>query len=68
MATVIDPRTGRAALIMPCRSCNRPVFFGLTAAGKRCPYDVVDGEPTGESHFRTCTEPQKWSRKKGSVA
>lgn len=64
MATLIDPRTGRAALVQACRSCNKPVYFGFTKAGKRCPYDVTpEGEPTETSHFTTCTEPGKWSRK-----
>lgn len=68
MATLIDPRTGRATLVLPCRSCGKPVYFGFTKAGKRCPYDVIEGEPTDTSHFTTCTEPGKWSRKGGGKA
>jgi hypothetical protein len=48
---------------IPCRSCGQPIAFGWTAAGKKCPYDVVDGKVTMTSHFATCTDPQRWSRK-----
>jgi hypothetical protein len=64
MAIVTDPRTGRRALIMACRSCNKPVYWGYTAKGKRCPYDVTeDGEPTEVSHFTTCNDPKRWSKR-----
>ncbi len=63
MATVTDPKTGRMTLVLACRSCMAPVWFGFTATGKRCPYNVVDGQPTEVSHFTTCNDPQRWSRK-----
>jgi hypothetical protein len=64
MPSVIDPRDGLAAIVMRCRSCGADVYMGLTAKGKRCPFNVVDGEATTESHFRTCPQAGSWSKKK----
>ena len=64
MSTVIDPRTGRAALVKPCGTCATPIYFSYTEAGKRCPYDLdADGLPTRVSHFTTCPQARQWSRK-----
>lgn len=63
MTTVTDPKTGVTALVKPCKSCNAPVYWGFTAKGKRCPYDVVDGEATEASHFTTCPQANGWSKR-----
>lgn len=47
-----------------CRSCGKPIYWGTTAAGKRCPFDVIEGEATTVSHFATCPDAKKWSKKK----
>lgn len=60
MTTVTDPRTNASALVKPCKLCGAPMYFGYTEAGKRCPYDVVDGEPTRVSHFTTCPKVGTW--------
>lgn len=44
-----------------CRSCGAEIVFGYTAAGKRCPYDFVDGQVTSTSHFATCDNPKRFS-------
>ena len=46
-----DARTSR------CRSCDRPIFWGVTDAGKRIPLDLG-----GTSHFLTCPDAGQWSR------
>jgi hypothetical protein len=48
-----------------CRSCHRPIWWGQTAAGKRCPfnYDLVTATATNESHFRTCPQAAQHSRR-----
>lgn len=61
MAVVKDPLTDASALVIACRVCKAPVYFGYTEKGRRCPYDVVDGEPTRVSHFTTCTNVREWT-------
>jgi hypothetical protein len=39
------------------------VYFGFTAKGRRCPYDVTGGEATTVSHFTTCREIDRWRPK-----
>lgn len=41
-----------------CRSCHAEIAWGLTAKGKRMPYNL-----DGSSHFGTCPEAAQWSRK-----
>jgi hypothetical protein len=48
--------------IRACRSCGRPIYWGVTATGKRCPYDVVDGVATTVSHFATCPDANSWRK------
>jgi hypothetical protein len=43
-----------------CRSCGAPITWGLTAAGKRCPFN-----PDGTSHFGTCPDAKTWTKKQG---
>lgn len=62
MTVVTDPRTGSSALVKPCKLCNAPMYFGFTDAGRRCPFDVVDGEPTRISHFTTCPNVRQMDR------
>ncbi len=46
-----------------CRSCGAPVMWGKTKSGKWCPFDVQNGEKTEVSHFTTCPDASKWSKK-----
>lgn len=68
MTTVTNPLTHVTTLVLPCRVCSQPVYFGFTAKGKRCPYDVIDGEPTTTSHFTTCTKVDVWRAKNPRTA
>ena len=62
MTTVHDPSRGVLTNVLACRVCGKPVYFGLTAKGKRCPYDVDDqGAPTRVSHFTTCEQVRVWT-------
>lgn len=63
MTVVTDPKTGVSAHVTECRSCQAPVYWGFTTKGKRCPMNVVDGEATDVSHFTTCNDPKRWSKK-----
>jgi hypothetical protein len=48
-----------------CRSCQAPIVWGKTAAGKDCPYDVDhNGDATTISHFTTCPDAGDWSKRK----
>lgn len=49
--------------IESCRSCGVPIHFGLTLQGKPCPYNVINGVVTKESHFATCPDARTWSKK-----
>ncbi len=62
MAVVTDPKSGASALVKPCKLCGAPLYFGFTEAGKRNPYDVVDGQPTRTSHFTTCPNVADWRK------
>lgn len=50
--------------VSKCRSCGAPVIWGQTDSGKNCPFD----RETGESHFRTCPEASKWSKKRSPLS
>lgn len=68
MATVTNPLTRVTTPVLACRVCQKPVYFGFTAKGKRCPYDIVNGEPTTVSHFTTCERIDDWrSRPRGTA-
>lgn len=43
-----------------CRSCDAPVVWGYTKEGRPCPLDP----DTGLSHYLTCDDPERWSKKK----
>lgn len=61
MTTITDPASGVSALVKQCKGCAAAIYFGFTPAGKRCPFDVVDGQPTRTSHFRTCPQVAQFS-------
>jgi predicted RNA-binding Zn-ribbon protein involved in translation (DUF1610 family) len=46
-----------------CRSCGTEIWWGKTATGKRCPFDIVDGKHTAISHFSTCPDAHRWSKR-----
>jgi hypothetical protein len=52
-----------AAPISHCRSCSAPIWWGTTAAGRRNPFDVIDGVRTAISHFSTCPQANSWSKR-----
>ena len=59
---------GAEVPISRCRSCAAPIWWGTTAKGKRCPFDVhtldsVDVVASNTSHFRTCKDARDWTRK-----
>jgi hypothetical protein len=64
MTTVTDPKTGVTARVAECKSCHQAIYWGYTAAGKRCPYDVsAEGEPTTSSHFASCPHAKQWTKR-----
>lgn len=46
------------AMFRPCRACRTPIAFVTTQAGRKMPVDR-----DGRSHYQTCTEPSRFSRK-----
>lgn len=48
--------------IVRCKACPALIWWGLTAAGKRNPFDVVDGQPTAVTHFSTCPNVRRFER------
>jgi hypothetical protein len=58
------------ARVVYCRTeeCRAPVFWSVTEAGKPCLFDVDTSgdQPIGTdvSHFRTCSAPRSWSKKR----
>jgi hypothetical protein len=51
------------APVTQCRSCGALIWWGRTAAGKRCCFDVVDGARTAITHFSTCPDARGWSKR-----
>lgn len=51
-------------VVTKCRSCGASIWWGITQAGKNCPFDVVDGNLTLTPHFATCPDARKWSKKR----
>ena len=41
-----------------CRSCNEPIRFERTPAGKLTPVNVEDGGP----HWATCPQRREWRK------
>lgn len=60
MAHIVDPKDGTLRLVSPCRVCLQPIYFGTSERGRRCPYDVVNGQPTRVSHFTTGACVKAW--------
>jgi hypothetical protein len=55
------------APVQRCRVCPNQIWFGRTAAGKACPFDVVDGVKTTVTHFSTCPGVRHFERQRGRV-
>lgn len=51
---VRDPRRGVLTPATVCRKCGAPIYWSMTPAGKRAPYDLHDGEPSHTAHLSTC--------------
>jgi len=55
-----------------CRSCSAPIRWLLTAAGKYMPVDARTADETDvhfdhrkhTSHFATCSDPNRWRKRK----
>jgi len=52
------------ATIQACRSCGKPVWWGVTKNGKACPFDVIGRERTAQTHFSTCPTPELFRKKR----
>jgi hypothetical protein len=64
MTVVHDPARDVYTQVAACRSCGAPVYWSLTTAGKRAPFDVdADGQPTRTNHFATCPHAAAWSKR-----
>jgi hypothetical protein len=56
-----------AAPVTRCKVCGAPMWWGLTKAGKRCPFDVTGGVRTAVTHFSTCPEVRQFERGRGKA-
>ena len=66
-AMVRDPLRDVLCPVLPCRSCQKPVYFGYSDKGKRTPFELDEaGLPTRTNHFSTCPDRNLW-RKKGRL-
>lgn len=70
----IRPRVLAGASIEPdakiqrCTACGAEICFGVTAKGRRCPFDVhrgADGsiERSAVTHFSTCPEVRQFTKR-----
>jgi hypothetical protein len=53
--------------ITRCRSCGAAIWWGEIHHGKRCPFDVdtATGVLTDTSHFATCPDAKRWTKRPG---
>lgn len=56
----------REARLSRCHYCERLIWWGRTARGKRNPFDVVDGERTTITHWSTCPKREQARAELGS--
>ena len=54
----IELPTGTVGYPTECKSCHARIVWGLTKNGKRAPFDL-----NGMSHFTTCPDARKWTKK-----
>ena len=47
-----------------CRACGAQIAFVRTAAGRQAPMNVEDGFVTGVSHFATCPQANRFTRRR----
>lgn len=61
---LIEVKQASEASLRPskCRSCNALIIWGKTPTSKACPFDWK----SGESHFKTCPDANKWGKTKHS--
>ena len=64
MSAVYDPNRRIHTPVLACRSCQKPVYFGLTSGGKRAPFEIENGEPTRTLHFINCPDVRRWSNRR----
>ncbi len=55
----IDP----TARIVQCRSCGSAVWWGTSRAGRPTPFNVIGLERTAISHFTSCPDAGRWSKR-----
>lgn len=60
---LFDDEPAPVIQIKHCQSCGAEISWGFTPKGKRCPFNVVDGRPTQQSHFETCPDAGEWSKR-----
>lgn len=61
-ALAIDP--DQRASVCKARRCQAPIWWGVTRAGKPCPFDIKpNGEYTGTSHWRTCLDRERFAKR-----
>ena len=51
------------AQVVQCKSCHASVWWGSTRSGAQCPFDVLEGRHTRVSHFATCPDARRWSKR-----
>jgi hypothetical protein len=57
-------RIDSQAFVVHCKSCGALIWWGYTPAGKANPFDVVDGARTAITHFSTCPDAPRWTKKR----
>ena len=63
LLTAQSSNNGKLERVSTCRSCGAEIAW-KERNGKRHPYDVVNGQPTDQSHFRSCPDADQWRTKR----
>ncbi len=50
--------------ISHCRSCGAEIYWAETRTGRLSPFDIIDGEASGRSHFVSCPDRAQWRKAK----
>src|SRR3712207_6089556 len=66
MLTSQPASSGKQERVSTCRSCGAEIVW-REKNGQRHPYDVVNGTPTEQSHFRSCPDAAQWRTKRDAA-
>lgn len=59
----LEIEVDESAPVVYCRSCGAEIWWGKTPKGNVNPFDVTGGQRTNITHFSTCPDASRWSKR-----